>query len=224
MTNIQQRIAKLLSKPSALTHSDCEDQIRAAGNRIEEIRTRVGLIDNDTNASGRWPAERQRIAEVGSPQELIALDQELELLGAEENSLVAQRDALRKRSAAAQAEESLDRTAAALLKLPKALEATERALEASAAAVHGLTLLKEEISAQRAIGIQGGLDSPTMPPDQFDRLAACLGWLDHKIGNITYPENIAKMVRHQRNALVNDGEKHAPTMLDSGQRTNRLLG
>jgi hypothetical protein len=200
--NLQATIAKLLaSKRDSLTSPECHKQIAAIGARLEEIRARLAAIDREPAASGKLSSERKRIAESGAPEELLELDREQDLLEAEDLSLCTQREALRERMQKATIEEAPGRVKAALKRLGPALQAAETAAAARAKAIAELSALQVEISAQRRIAKDGGIDAPAVSDADFERLAVSLNW-NYEEKHIVFKENVDSTRRLRRMELT----------------------
>lgn len=222
--NIQQMGAKLLGKRNELTSKECADQIKATTKRLEIIRARDLEISADLNGRGEFiGATRQRVAETGSPAELIRLDTEAELLEAEDSSLYAQRVALETRQKKAVIEESPALVKAAIKKLPAAMTAAEAAKVAYDQAISKLESLQTEIESGRSTALHGGqehagiapaagLACPSVSLELFERLAHCLKWYasDHPpaVGNLS------RTLRRHRLTLTDFAPEREPIFQD----------
>lgn len=199
MSTIQEKVAKLLGKPDQLTSIQCTDLIEKISARLEKIRARVADISSESTGRGDLGPERQRIAKTGTPAELLALEDEERLLNAEDISLCAQRDALRKREEKAQIEEAPGLAKAAIKRLGPALKAAESTSAAFTKARAKVESIQIEIKEARRKAIHAGIEAPPVKPDDFDRLAAMLNWVwtpempEHQKGN----RNIALKMRRR---------------------------
>ncbi len=178
-TSLQQKIAGLLGKRDSLTSSVCVENIEKISVRLEKIRARTARtadIHSWPTGRGKLGPERERVAETGSPSDLIKLKQEEELLEAEESSLCHQRDALRERLKKAAIEESPALVKVAIKKLGPALKSAETATRSLAKSTAILESVKDEIRTARRTATDADIKAPVVKPDDFDRLAELLGW------------------------------------------------
>lgn len=199
--NIQSTIAKLLQKRDGLTAEQCRQQIEAIATRKQQIDERLAAITGTVSGYSGLPPERKRVAETGTPAELLALDAEEQLLDAEADSLSIQRDALRERLARALVEESVPAAKAAIKRLEPALKAAEVARAKADQAKAELLSIEGEISSARDTAVRGGLECPGVTVELFNRLAEVLDWIGRPSAAV-YPENLAAMLKQRRMKLT----------------------
>ena len=201
MNTIQETVAKLLGNRDKLTSKQCEENIQQISERLEEIRSRTADISSQPTGRGKLGPERERIAETGSPQDLIKLDTEEQLLEAEDSSLCYQRVALRKRQETALIEEAPGLAKSAIKRLGPALKAAETASAVHIKATAALEAVKDEITAARRTANQGGIKAPAVKTDDFTRLAELLGW-HYTPSHIVHEDNMRLALKTRRLELT----------------------
>lgn len=166
-------IARLLGRTSPGPAQEIRAALAELNQRRKAIETRLEAIRRDNATNGGHGPERLRVVEVGSPDDLVALDHEVERLRAELNQqLPAQERALRQRLDEAEQAEAVERLPARLKALPKTLDKHAKAERALAEA-------RAELDAEVS-GITGdrhkiGPDAPGVDQDTAQRVALIRG-------------------------------------------------
>ena len=203
MSTIQESVAKLLGKRDTLSSEQCAAEIEKITSRIGEIRARSKEISSSPTGRGNLGPEREKIAETGSPADLIKLNQEEEILDAEDSSLCFQRDALRERLKKAVIEEAPGLAKAAIKKLGPALKVAEAAKTACDKATAKLEDIQAEIAAARTTADLANVDCPHVKYKIFEQLARCLGWYWFESYQTLEPQNGSRALHRRRMALTN---------------------
>ena len=214
---LQSQIAKLLGKRDTLSSEQCTEQIEKITKRLEELRSRAYAINSSPTGRGNLGPEREKIAETGSPKDLIALNHEEELLSAEDSSLCFQRDALRKRQATAINEEAPGLARAAIRKLGPALKAAEAAKVACDKSTAKLESIQTEIAAARTTADLANVDCPHVKYKIFEQLARCLGWYWFESYQTVEPQNGSRALHRRRMILTDYEPELKPTFPTLGQ-------
>lgn len=228
--NIQATVAKLLGKRDTLASKECSEQIKAINERLAEIRARDKDISSDRNGRGDFiGATRQRISLTGTPEDLIKLNTEEQLIEAEDISLCSQRDALQEREKKAVIEEAPTLVKAAIKKLPAALKAAESTKAAYDHAITSLEGLHIEISTARRIALHDGqshagpapqgLSCPAVTLEQFERLAHMLRW--YKEDQPAIVGNNRAVIQRNRLALTDYKPDRIPVFQDQSDHAIR---
>lgn len=196
---LQQALAKLLNRRDKLTSQQCTDELAKIDGRLEEIDQRS--LEIDYNFGGRPGPTLKAALETGTPQQVLDLQRECELLAAERASIEAQRDALKERRQHALSEEAVPTCRDALRKLPAAVSRVEKLTRELAEARAELDAQTGAFSTARKTAIVGRQSPPAMELGLFDRVMAALGrkgearngvleaWTD------TLPPHVAEMRR-----------------------------
>ena len=204
MSTIQESVAKLLSgKRDTLSSEQCAEQIEKITKRLEVIRARTADIHSWPTGRGKFGLEREKIAETGSPEDLIALNREEELLSAEDISLCHQRDALRKRKETAINEEAPGLAKAAIKRLGPALKLVEVAKTACDKATAKLEDIQAEIAAARRTADLANVDCPHIKYKLFEQLAVALNWYWFESYEPLQPQNGSRAL-HRRRIILTD--------------------
>jgi len=185
-TKLQTENAKLLAKRSTIPAKKCGEQISKIDARLKEIDARVAEIDVNIGYDEPGP-ERKIILETGSPQELLELNTELDLVEAERQSLHAQYEALLKCKTSAEISEAPGRAKVALKKLCAVLKAAEKTRSAHEQNLAQLEVHRAELAAARTTADEGDVKPHALGPGEFSRLCQLMGWS----GN----QNIARLQR-----------------------------
>lgn len=170
---LQQALAKLLNRRDKLTSEQCDAELAKIAGRLEEIDQRS--LEIDYNAGGRPGPTLKAALETGTPQQVLDLQRECELLEAERASIEAQRDALRERREKAISEEAVPRCKEVLRKLPAAVSRVERLKAELREARAELDSATEAFGAARKVAADGGQQPPAMDRRLFDRLMDARG-------------------------------------------------
>ena len=170
---LQQTLAKLLSRRDKLSSQQCTDELDKIDGRLAEIDARSLLIDR--NFGGAPGPLLKAALETGTPDQVLALRREAELLEAERASIEAQREALEERRQQAISEEAVPTCRASLKKLPAAVTRLEALAREAIEARAELELLTEVFSSARKVALDGGQEPPAMEKALFDRLMRATG-------------------------------------------------
>lgn len=214
---LQSQIAKLLGKRDDLNSEQCTEHIKAITSRLEELRSRAYAINSSPTGRGNLGPEREKIAETGSPKDLIVLNHEEELLSAEDSSLCFQRDALRKRKETAINEEAPGLAKIGIKKLPAALKVAEAAKAAHDKATSKLESIQAEIAAARRTADLAGVDCPFVKYKIFEQLAHALGWYWFTDYQPLQVENGTRALHRRRMLLTDYQPELKPTFPTLGQ-------
>lgn len=158
-------------KAKRLTSAECGtllaqvDKERATvANRIAEIRPRRGA-----SPAG---AERRRVMETGTPEEVRKLDDELAEAEIRSEQLSAQRDALMKRREGARAREASEALPEHIEALRADVEAVERLANQLAEMRDGLRTKANELHNLRNTALRGGQPAPGASTELAQRVIA----------------------------------------------------
>ena len=158
-------------KPSPV--EEIRQALAELNDRRAAIERRLEAIRRDNATNGGHGDERKRIVEVGSPDDLVALDHEVERLRAElDQQLPAQERALRQRLEEAEKVDAVERLPAQLKALPKALDKHDKAQAALQAARAELDATVSGITSDRR---KIGADAPGVDPHTAQRVALIRG-------------------------------------------------
>jgi len=174
-TKLQTENAQLLAKRKSLSAKKCGEQISKIDARLKGIDARIAEIAVNIGYDEPGP-ERKIILETGSPEELLKLNAEQQLIEAEQQSLYAQHEALLKCKESAAISEAPGQAKVALKKLCGVLKAAEKTRAAHEQNLAQLEVHRAELAAARTIADDGDVKPHALGPHEFNCLADLMGW------------------------------------------------
>jgi hypothetical protein len=183
-------IQKILGSKTPSPVAEIEQAKAQLAKRRREIEQRLAETE-PPGALGGGGADRQRVLTEGTPDDVIAMDQEREQLKAESKQLDFQEQKLRERLKEAEAEEARKSLPASIKALPGVLDQYEQAKAAMQAAERELNDTVQAVSSARKLV---GDDAPAVSDGVVERIAEARG-LEEPEGKLTHSSARAWLYR-----------------------------
>ena len=206
---IWEKIGRMLSGDEQPPSEEIAQARREVNARIEDVDKRIAAIDGKgTNSEGRPTApERRRVMEQGTPEDLAALDREVEALRAERSQLGYRSTRLYNALTAAQAREAVADAKNLRKRAENVASRYEAAQAELEAAKNEARNLVTNLDTTKRQANEHGLDEKPLhlPDDLADRVAAA-----------------AVRARHERD--VPSEQRKLSLKLSGTEHTHRVVG
>jgi len=166
-------IARLLGSNQASPADELRQALAELERRRKTIAARLAAIQRGSAINGGPGPERRRVLHTGSPDEIVALDHEVEALMAErDQQLPTQHSELAKRLEQAEADEARQRLPGRVKSIPAILAKHQKAAQALQAARDELDAAVSDVIVARRLA---GDDAPGLDDDTIGQIADVKG-------------------------------------------------